>query len=513
MSRNNFAILCLTFLLLSACNGRIQFETIHDGKNALVAAPTTPGESVILEKQTVSYVYTVTQDTFKQDSYDVNTTAVVFQAYDVSGKTVKNLSAKDFVIKENGVEVTNFNLKSNTSRTGNDADIVFSLDITSSMDEHINKVRDAIRGFVSQLEYRDIKANLCIVTFKDQTEKICSKFVEDDPTTPDNENLVSFLDELGKIKVGGGGYIKENSLGGLISAAQDTAWHAKSQRIIIHVTDADFWVMPNDESDIEARYAPTYQEAVKSVKKSGATVFTIAPRLPGFETDFEFSDSFPKLTNGQFFELKKLQDGKITMNDIFNKISQSLTTDYEINYTSEENLGLDPKLPLKDRKIEVMVTSPLSTRISAISSSMPDGSPQYKTKFALQTTSPIKDSTIKLQINGQDMTTGYHVSHGELIFDLPPEPGSQITLTYELKNLRDNIKVLPVSMKGRGQLKKIDVWFNKILANVNDFEISKSTSDGTHILIPKDSVFSQDDPYRIRETGSLNIEIEYISEI
>lgn len=411
---------------------------------------------------------------------------------------------------ENGIEVRNFSLKGQAG-VDSSVDIVFALDITASMDEEINAVKSAIRGFVGQLDSRNIKARLCAVTFKDEIYDKCPGFVEDDPRTVRNENLDWFEDYLARLKPGGGGKPLENSLGGLLEASRGTGWGTHRQRAIILITDINFWFLPNHRNEPEARWAPYYDDVTESLEKSGALVFPITPRMHAYASDFYKKPQVTKINGGEWFDLRELERGRITMDGIFNKIGQYIVTDYAIEYAVEDNPGLDPYLPMSQRKISVQPVHPVIAGLTVgnARSNWPNGRPLPKREFLLQ--SGVKVGTERVSVNGQPVRTGYVIKSDTLVFDQAPAPGAQIRIQYERMKLRDHVQLRSLFLSGQGRLSNMRVFLNGSWAPADRYRLS-TTTQGGYVLDLTDLPFDESDPYNIRGKGYLDIAVEYSSE-
>jgi hypothetical protein len=448
---------------------------------------------------------------FKQDEYDKNLTTIPFRAYDQSGISYPFLAKKDIRLTENGIEVKNYSLKGQNSSDGKEVDIVFTLDITGSMDEEINAVKAAIRRFVGQLAGRNVKARLCVVSFKDEIFDRCSKFVEDDPTTPKNENLDWFEDFLARLNPSGGGNPRENSLGGVLEASKGTAWGANNQRVIILITDAYFWFLPNHKNEPEAKYAPYYDDVLTSLKSSGALVFPITPTMGGYSKDFFSKPAGYGVNGGEWFDLRKLEKGTLTMDGIFNDISSYIVTDYAVEYLSEDNPGLNPHESLANRKIELAPSSAVISKfdVGTPQSNWPNGQPLPKKDFPLQPGA--KPNTEQVTVNGVRTTTGYVIANDTLVFKTAPAPGSEIRIQYERLKLRDHVQTRSLFLSGKGKLTNLKVYLNSSWVPTNHYQIT-TTTQGGYVLDLTDQAFPESDPYNVRSKGYLDIAVEYFSE-
>ncbi|MFN7453191.1 MAG: vWA domain-containing protein [Pseudobdellovibrionaceae bacterium] len=464
------------------------------------------GEETESFETTAEFQMKPVEEFFEQDLLTENKTSLILQVLDSRGFSVPGLKAQDFKLTENSVDVSKFQVSSSSVNLGQRADIVFVFDHTSSMEGSINDAKNKVKEFVEKLRAKNIQALLCLVTFKDKTTKKCDRIVEDNPRTPTNENLDAFLDELTRLEASGGGDMDENQLRALIDAASVTPWRANSQRISILVTDAGFHYTPGNEGDAK-KDAPRYEEAVVAIRKAQMSVFAVAPDEPGYNSNFQ---SFPALTQimgGGYFKYRDLLRGRITMESIFSSIVDQISTQYQIEYISEENPGLDPELPLKDRQIFVTAGNAAFTvkKISQLSN-FPDGRIEGKKKFRLSKEPRRKLGRIFVKVNGVPLTTGFRVERDELVFQKAPPSKSRIELLYDPEDLRDSFQLSSLVLPADLELNTLRVAFNDVTVGFAELRLSRD-SEGRLILDPGSIVFSLEDPYRLFERKGLKIQV------
>jgi hypothetical protein len=433
-----------------------------------------------------------------------------FKAFDSQGRTIRNLKSSDVVPKENGNSIYDFVLKSSSTNTGKELDVVFSIDTTGTMKQEINSVKENIRKFVSRLEANMVRANLCLGTFKDEIIDRCRSFVKDDPSTPENENLESFLTKVSRLEAKEGGLPRENALGGALDALKTTPWGSGNQRMIILITDAYFWFLPHHKNEREAQWAPTYPEVLQAIENYGASIFVIGPKAGGFNEPWFKYPSLPVHSGGEWFNIEDLRKGKVTLESILGHIAEQVRTTYELIYTAEDN-GLDPTLPLKNR--DFTLESSGSVQIDSFmlenhSSNMPDGRPDLKTRFPLEDSSPINVDTLSVSINGAQVSN-YRLDGSDLVFAMPPDQGADIMAVYELGNLIDNVQVKPFVLLGDGELKEIRVYANGVRLMPSEYLLSSSLAGQYHLTL-RGRVFDNSDPYGIRRNAELRLRAEYV---
>lgn len=339
------ALIFLVFFILS-CSKYANLSTHRPitsptpTKKTPIIVPNTPEESVTISPK--------------------NTITLLFKAYDVRGFQVNGLQKEDIKVMENGVEIVDYTFSAQTQKLNKQLEMVFAIDITSSMNRYINMIKESITSFVNELASLNIQTKLCLLTFNDIVEKQCDQFVGDHPNTPENENLISFLNDLSEQKAMGGGHIQENSLGGVLSAVENTPWGEGNQHIVFLVTDGPFWVQPSAMDDPEGHNAPFYYDPQQPnlldtlqafVASHGLQIFAITKNIPGFSQDYFEYPSIVESTNGDWFDIDRLNTGAITIDHIFAYIKDQMDISYTLEYIVEDHPNLDPLLPLAERKI------------------------------------------------------------------------------------------------------------------------------------------------------------------
>ena len=303
-------------------------------------------------------------------------TTINFRAFSSSDSSnISDLKKRHLVLKEGRVTVKNYKLSRRSRQT--QLELVFVLDVTGSMGGEIQLVKDTITDFVYDLSLMEVQAKLCLVTFLDVVKKKCEAFVNDNPSTIENENLSQFLDDINKEKATGGGAGNENSLGGLLSAIETTPWGKNNQRMAVLITDAPFWDSPEDilngklRNPGEANTAPSYSDVLNALDDKGVQVFAITPDEPGFSQPYTSLPLHPGLdiksntderrgpqpsvvdyTGGKWFNLANLKSDEENINDIFDYIAVQVQTFYKIEYFSNKNPGITANI-VKKRKISL----------------------------------------------------------------------------------------------------------------------------------------------------------------
>ncbi len=143
--------------------------------------------------------------------------------------------------------------------TKRQADIMFVLDCTGSMQGEIDAIRDAMVNFVETTKAEGVRARVGLVAFRDRLVKEEHKVLQFDGEIFTNDpNL--FRQEVMKLKAYGGGDPPESSLDALMLAL-DQPFSPDSQKVIVLVTDA-----PPHIPDKETKNIETVLDKIATVK-------------------------------------------------------------------------------------------------------------------------------------------------------------------------------------------------------------------------------------------------------
>ena len=457
------------------------------------------------------FPYRWIQKTFHQMTNEKNKTTLFFQAFNRHGLNIRDLQKDDITLSENQIEIKNYTLSSERRRLDHKLDVVFVINTAGSMKRYIDMIKNNITYFVNRLGEDQIQVNLCLVTFRDLVEKICQIFYPDNPRTPQNENTTKFLSDISNLKLHSGyNEYHENVLGGLLAAARHTPWNPGNQRMIILATDALFWI-PLHNSRPEARAAPNYSTVLDALEKNNIQVFALTQSYHGFSKNYFEYPSLVEATSGGWFNIKTLEEK--SMQTVFREIRDQLNVFYKIEYFVEDQEGLNAFLPLESRKISLNTKATQNEdaqiQIQDIHSNLPEGAAKLQSNWALDEPD-IKKDNITVTINGVkgDLGHDFFVEDGQIFFAQPPPSGSEILVTYDLEGLINNIQKHPLNLQpsSHRETSNFSLLLNGKKAEDIYFDI-QTTDDGSAFLNLKNEIFSDEDPFNIRQSNGLNISL------
>ena len=225
-----------------------------------------------------------------------------------NGYKVANLTNENIFLYEDNNRIEDFTLGRDTSGGLNAADIVFVLDVTGSMGDEIDQVKNNIIEFADSLSNKGIDFRLGMVTFLDVIENIY-------PFTTDAQYFRQLVSEQ---YAHGGEDEPENSLQALIEATK-YPFRLNANRIAIWITDASY-----HENDTYTSL--TKNEVISALLSNGLVVHAIGPEF--FKSDFY--DPIVNPTGGDFYDISG------NFRDILLDISRLYSiTKYVISYQSQ----------------------------------------------------------------------------------------------------------------------------------------------------------------------------------
>ncbi len=229
-----------------------------------------------------------------------------------TGQYLKDLGTENVFFYEGQVKIEDFTLGKDTSGGVNQADIIFVLDVTGSMTNEIDGVKENIIEFADSLSYQGIDFRLGMVTFKDQVENIYDF----------TSNVQQFQQYVNDQYANGGGDLPENSLDALMAATQFD-FRPAANRTFIWITDASYHINNSNTPLVP-------QDVVNEM-----LTHAIEPHCIGsnaYQQDFYNPILFP--TGGDFFDING------NFRDILLEITRMNSTgSYRLSYLSDASPG------------------------------------------------------------------------------------------------------------------------------------------------------------------------------
>ncbi len=256
---------------------------------------------------------------------------------DAVGQPVSGLTKDSFEVTEDGQPVT----IDGFAGVGDPrpVDIVFVFDVTGSMRQEIDGVKEICVNFAERLSRSGRDYRLGLVTFLDVIGHV---YKADGSLT---DNIQEFKGWIGELHASGGDDDPEIALDALLRASQMT-FRSNTQRILILITDAP----PHYQGDGTRFSSVTFDETIATLKKNNLTVYAVAPssasltsyRLPsgsGYE-------SLATTLGGKFYDIERSPD----FTGIIDAIGVAISTQYKLTFRTPRPT---PDGTLRDIRVKV----------------------------------------------------------------------------------------------------------------------------------------------------------------
>jgi hypothetical protein len=212
-------------------------------------------------------------------------------------------------------------------------DIVFVMDVSTSMDAFLDKLADEILVVDQALQALDLpeQPHYGLVVFVDDYALLHNgePYPDVDTLRADFQTWSDFTSS--NQQVGGGNSNTtwtENSLDALHVAATGFQWRpaATTLRMVIHTTDDTFWNGPTVGNGVQIERG--YAETVEALQQAQVRVFSFTGSLggsckcedvtPGWSTPYMGMDPIPEATDGAVFSIEQVLTGDISLSSGIN---------------------------------------------------------------------------------------------------------------------------------------------------------------------------------------------------
>lgn len=221
-------------------------------------------------------------------------------------------------------------------------DVVFVLDITSSMQKAIDGIRDGIKSFAEGLDPKRIDFRIGLIAYRDE---LIGERPEVLTFGRENKELFTTDPEEFKRKVSGliangGGDIPESTLDALCQAAE-FPFRPKCTKVLLVVTDAP--------PQIPDKRISSMKEAVRVLKLQRIDqVHLVVPPDEKFVNDGKLRKLYEQLWDGptgQFFDFQKIATGRDSFNRILPELSKVIATAAAASRATDVQLSAAPPTP------------------------------------------------------------------------------------------------------------------------------------------------------------------------
>ncbi len=220
-------------------------------------------------------------------------------------------------------------------------DIVFVLDVSTSMADEAARMRDGIASVWTAAHRLTTSARFGLVVFVDDALAVggCSSFADLGTLQAEFDRWRAFCaSNRSPVSMQSNSDCPENSLDAIHLAASMCAWRPSSTRILIHVTDDTFAERPAELSGfggivpgIPVRH--TYEEVAALLVSTQIRVGAFAAPTPedcgagsssdvaqGFSTPYRGMPSLPTQTGGAVWSIRDVRAGTLDMAEAINRL-------------------------------------------------------------------------------------------------------------------------------------------------------------------------------------------------
>lgn len=212
-------------------------------------------------------------------------------------------------------------------------DVVFVLDVSSSMPDDLMRVRDAVPAVFDEARRLDPTASIGLAVFVDDVLVVnaCSSYANAGELTVEiDRRIASAPENLSPVSARPNQDCRENALDAIFDAATMCTWRAGAEHTMVLVTDDTFAERPavlSGEWGPGVFVATTYTEAITAlstrairlvaVAQSGAGDPCGAGTSPdvgqGFFGPYLEMTSIPEATAGVAIDLREVRSGAVTL--------------------------------------------------------------------------------------------------------------------------------------------------------------------------------------------------------
>jgi hypothetical protein len=220
-----------------------------------------------------------------------------------------------------------------TDECDDTVDIVFVMDVSTSMGPFLNKLAQEILVVDQAIQQLNLLAppQYGLIVFVDDTRFVSNgqPYTDLDQLKQDFETWSSFT--ASNQQTAGSGYNStwpENSLDALYRAAKEFAWRPvnKTLRMIIHTTDDTFWDGPTIQDGVQIQHG--YAETVAALQAEQVRVFSFAAKLggwcecenvqPGWFSPYKGAPAIPDATGGGAWDIDQVLANQISLSAAIN---------------------------------------------------------------------------------------------------------------------------------------------------------------------------------------------------
>jgi outer membrane protein OmpA-like peptidoglycan-associated protein len=229
----------------------------------------------------------------------------------ISPNYISRIKNQNLQLFQNGKQMPILSFGTSNYKNKIPVDIVFVFDKTGSMVDYIDKVKDNIGHFISNLLNKGIDYRIGIVAFSDIVDSVYNF----------SDNIDNLKANIKDIKPVGGGDPNENALEALYSASK-LPFRSDAKKVIMLFTDA-LYHYRGAKGDGQTDF--TLNEIIDILINNSIVTYTIVPLI------FDQYKHLSKATGGKTYNLVD------NFNSILDNFSEDIGTFYTLKYMYKEN--------------------------------------------------------------------------------------------------------------------------------------------------------------------------------
>jgi len=240
---------------------------------------------------------------------------LIVELIDDSSRAFESIDPKTLTVVENGVPKPVLSVEKIAISERIPVDFVFLVDVTGTMQQYINGVKNNVETFVQSLRTRGIEYRLGLILFSDINERVYQ------PTA----DVKVFLSWLNTVYATGGFDEKENALEAIREATK-TRWNPAANRVAVIITDAPYHQFGEKGN---GRTYMTTETIIDQLRENRVRLFCIVP------TSLEQYKQMADASRGATFDIKQ------PFSTILDQYSTQLTNLYAVTYSSDSKVIRD----------------------------------------------------------------------------------------------------------------------------------------------------------------------------
>jgi len=301
--RTRLAVLLSCLLLNALCAAQQESDSLAKARRTAEAARVRSSTSGL--KMTIQNVDITRFPKIK----------LIVEMIDDSLRDFESIDPKTLTVVENGVPKPVLSVEKITISEQIPVDFVFIVDVTGTMQQYINGVKNNVESFVNALRLRGIEYRLGLILFSDITERVYQ------PTS----DVKVFLSWLNTVYATGGFDEKENALEAIRDATK-MKWSPAANRVAVIITDAPYHQLGERGN---GRSYMTTETMIEQLREHRLRLFCIVP------SSLELYSQMAEASRGAIFDIKR------PFSAILDQYSSQLTNLYAVTYSTDSKIIKD----------------------------------------------------------------------------------------------------------------------------------------------------------------------------